>query len=139
MPFVDPFKHACYLHEFQVSSLMIGLTHPLAIPIRMGPLPQEPSQEPLAPPCVPRVAPAYPGRLEAVSERVRLTLDQAISIFNHRETKTEHTAALLSAEYGISSKDIRDIWTRKSWAHDTRLYWTLRPAIARLGQDQPWK
>jgi len=81
MPLVDPFRHDCYFHEFQASSLMIRLTHPLAIPIRMDPLPQEPSQEPLAPPCVLRVASAYPGCLEshpeAVSERVGLTSDQA--------------------------------------------------------------
>jgi len=108
--------------EFQAPSLMAGFKL------------QEPFQEPLAPPHVLQVAPTHPGRHaahpEAVPERVKLTSDQAISIFNHRETKTKHTAALLSAEYGISSKAIRDIWTRRSWAHDTRLYWTLL--------DQQW-
>jgi len=56
--------------------------------------------------------------------RTRLNAEQAINIFHQRATKTKHTAALLAAEYGISSKAIRDIWTRKSWVEDTRPFWT---------------
>ena len=56
--------------------------------------------------------------------RTRLNVQQAINIFNQRATKTKHTAALLAAEYGISSKAIRDIWSRRSWAEDTRPLWT---------------
>ena len=59
-----------------------------------------------------------------MSGRTRLNVQQAINIFNQRATKTKHTAALLAAEYGISSKAIRDIWSRRSWAEDTRPFWT---------------
>jgi len=56
--------------------------------------------------------------------RARLNTEQAVHIFNQRATKTKQTAALLAAEYGISPKAIRDIWTRRSWAEDTRPSWT---------------
>ena len=59
------------------------------------------------------------------AERVKLTPDQAIHIFKLGKTKTPRTAALLAAEYGITPKAIRDIWTRKSWAQDTRPYWSV--------------
>jgi hypothetical protein len=62
---------------------------------------------------------------EVVPERVRLSPDQAIYIFQLRSTKTSRTAALLSAKFGITPKAIRDIWTRRSWADDTRPFWTL--------------
>ena len=48
-------------------------------------------------------------------ERVRLTPDQAMNIYNAKKTKTSRTAALLAIEYGISAKAIRDIWIRRSW------------------------
>ena len=57
------------------------------------------------------------------TDRIRLNPDQAIHIFHLGRTKTAGTAALLAIEYGVSSKAIRDIWTRKSWAQDTRPYW----------------
>jgi hypothetical protein len=53
-------------------------------------------------------------------ERVRLTPDQAMNIYNAKKTKTSRTAALLAIEYGISAKAIRDIWIRRSWAQETR-------------------
>jgi len=56
--------------------------------------------------------------------RARLNPEQAIHIFKQRATKTKDTAALLAAKYGVSSKAIRDIWTRKSWVEDTRPFWT---------------
>jgi len=62
--------------------------------------------------------------LPEARERTRLTADQAISIFNQRRTKTSRTAALLAAKYSISSKAIRDIWTLKSWATETRPHWS---------------
>ena len=57
--------------------------------------------------------------------RARLTADQAIFIFCQRSSKTVRTAALLAAKYGISPKAIRDIWTLKSWAAQTKPYWNL--------------
>lgn len=62
---------------------------------------------------------------DVVIDQSRLTPDQAVRIFKQRQNKTAKTASLLSAEYGVSPKAIRDIWTRKSWVHDTRPYWTL--------------
>jgi len=60
---------------------------------------------------------------EAVPDRVRLTPEQAIDIFKMRGTKKARTASLLATKYGITPKAIRDIWTRKSWAQDTRPHW----------------
>ena len=62
---------------------------------------------------------------EVVPERVRWRPDQAIYIFQLRSTKTSRTAALLSAKFGITPKAICDIWTQRSWADDTRPFWTL--------------
>ena len=56
--------------------------------------------------------------------RIRLTPELARHIYNLKRTKTAGTAALLATKYGISAKAIRDIWTRKSWAKDTRPHWT---------------
>jgi hypothetical protein len=61
---------------------------------------------------------------KVVPERVRLSPDQAIYIFQQRSTKTSRTAALLSAKFGITPKAIRDIWSGRSWADDTRPFWT---------------
>jgi len=60
----------------------------------------------------------------SVAERIRLTPDQAVHIFLLGRTKTAGTAAELASKYGISAKAIRDIWTKKSWAQDTRAHWT---------------
>jgi len=76
-------------------------------------------------PSLPPAGPAtYPEpEPEAVPERARLTKEQAIDIFKIRRTKTARTAGLLATKYGISPKAIRDIWTRKSWAEETRPHW----------------
>jgi len=76
-------------------------------------------------PSLPPAGPAmYPEpETEAVPDRARLTPEQAIDIFKIRRTKTARTAGLLATKYGISPKAIRDIWTRKSWAQDTRPHW----------------
>lgn len=65
------------------------------------------------------------------TERVKLTLDQAIHIFKLGRTKTARTAAQLATEYGITPKAIRDIWTKKSWAQDTRPYWSVYQVASR--------
>ena len=65
-----------------------------------------------------------PELLGVVPERVRLSPDQVIYIFQQRSAKTSRTAALLSAKFGVTPKAIRDIWTGRSWAHDTRPFWT---------------
>jgi len=125
MPFVDPFGHD--YREFQASSsVMQGLANPYAVPTH--PFSAEPSQESLIFPCIisqgaltalsrPEV---HPDPQVVYSNRIKLTPDQAISIFNPRKTKTKRTASLLSTKYGVSSKAIRDIFTRRSWGHCTR-------------------
>jgi hypothetical protein len=125
MPFVDPFGHD--YREFQASSRVLqGLANPYAVPTQ--PFSAELSQESLI---LPRII--CQGALTALSRpeahldsklvysnRIKLTPDQAISIFNQRKTKTKRTASLLSAKYGVSSKAIRDIFTGRSWGHYTR-------------------
>jgi len=76
--------------------------------------------------CTPSFPPAGPviyPEPETVPDRARLSPEQAIDIFRMRRTKTARTASLLATKYGISPKAIRDIWTRKSWAQDTRPHW----------------
>jgi len=64
------------------------------------------------------------------SGRVRLTPALAVHIFNQGKTKTKHSAALLSAKFGVSPKAIRDIWTKRSWASETRPHWTLEGELS---------
>jgi len=63
------------------------------------------------------------SKTHAQAERFKLTPEQAVLIFCEQTTKTAATAALLSTQYGISAKCIRDIWTKRSWANETRPYW----------------
>ena len=79
----------------------------------------------------------------SAKNRFKLTAEQAIHIFTQRTTKTARTASLLSVKYGISPKAIRDIWTLKSWAQETRPFWTrldeqqsTTPAPARFTNRQ---
>ena len=62
-------------------------------------------------------------KTHAQAERFKLTPEQAVAIFCEQTTKTAATAALLSTQYGISAKCIRDIWTKRSWVNETRPYW----------------
>ena len=79
----------------------------------------------------------------SAKNRFKLTAEQAIHIFTHKINKTARTASLLSVKYGISPKAIRDIWTLKSWAQETRPFWTrldeqqsTTPAPARFTNRQ---
>jgi hypothetical protein len=129
MPFVDPFRQDWRDFE-QLSSMtgLIMLTHSEAM-LAARPVCQEPFQESLisSPQHVIHVAATIPRMRpeladtdaelqEAVSGSgpVRLTADMAIHIFNQGKTKTKHSAALLSAEFGVSAKAIRDIWTKRT-------------------------
>ena len=69
----------------------------------------------------------------SAKNRFKLTAEQAVDIFTQRTIKTARTASLLSEKYGISPKAIRDIWTLKSWAQETRPFWT------RLDEQQSWR
>ena len=88
-------------------------------------------QVPLPPECIVQLAASAidtrtePRRLPRPQvvlrmDRVKLRPEQAIYIFQQRSIKTSRTAALLSAKFGITSKAIRDIWTQRSWADETR-------------------
>jgi len=72
------------------------------------------------------------------SGRVRLTPALAVHIFNQGKTKSKRSAALLSAEFGVSPKAIRDIWTKRSWASKTRPHWTLEGKLSFDSRGQPW-
>ena len=120
MPFVDPFRQD--LSEQALSSMTSLSTpiHPRTVTF------QDPCQESLmpspqrvmkgtasAPGARPELADDDAELQEAVvgsgSGRVRLTPALAVHIFNQGKTKTKHSAALLSAKFGISPRAIRDI------------------------------
>jgi len=148
MPFIDPFKYDD--NDFQAmpfpprpnphptsNGLSIAnlrssvseatmFTPMLALPRSHVVFPPSQRDERLAAIALnPHLEPVLPeARERAIEKRARLTADQAILIFNQRRTKTSRTAALLAEEYGISSKAIRDIWTLKSWAAETRPHWS---------------
>ena len=69
----------------------------------------------------PQIGPA-PTRTRVV----KLTVDQAVAIFLARLTIPTLTnprckfAKKLAVEFRISSKAIRDVWNRKTWAEETR-------------------
>ena len=141
MPFVDPF-HQDWC-KFEVPSRMTGLlmlTHHQAMLAAVRPVCQDPCKESLmlspqhimqgaATASHPQLADADTELDEAVSGsgsgRVRLTPALAIHIFNQGKTRTKRTAALLSAEFRVSPKAIRDIWTTRTWAHVTRPNWPM--------------
>ena len=138
MLFLDPFHQDwCELEDLSRVTGLSMLTHTQAM-LAARPVCQEPCQEspmpslhciiPEAPGALPEIADAD-TELQAVlgsgSGRVRLTPALAVYIFNQGKTKTKHTAALLSAEFGVSAKAIRDVWTKQSWAQETRPHWTL--------------
>jgi len=143
MYFVDPFHQDwCKLEELSRTTGLSMLTHPQALLAAVRPVFQEPCQEFLMPSpqgimqgaatasgAHPELADddtelhqASPG---SGSGRVRLTPALAIHIFNEGKTRTKHTATLLSIEFGVSSKAIREIWTKRSWAQETHPHWTL--------------
>jgi len=135
MPFNDPFRQDWC--RFEAPSRMIGqlmLTHTQAMLAAVRPVCQEPCQDflMLSPQHImqgaatashPELADADIELHEAVSGsgagRVRLTPALGIHIFNQGKTRTKRTAALLSAEFGVSAKAIRDIWTTRTWARVT--------------------
>ena len=63
-----------------------------------------------------------------------ITEHEAVQIFHCRpnvpgQSRSFETASLaraLGKRYGVTSKAIRDIWNRRSWAWATRVHWTLR-------------
>jgi hypothetical protein len=141
MPFVDPFHQEwCKLEAPSRTTGLLMLTHHQAMLAAVRPACQEPCKESLmlspqhimqgaATASHPELADADTELHEAVSGsgsgRVTLTPALAIHIFNQGKTRTKRTAALLSAEFRVSAKAIRDIWTTRTWAHVTRPHWPM--------------
>jgi len=139
IPFVDPFSYddrefhtsGFWISEWpQVQTIQTSPHHPAllfqpqrttAIELDASPVLRRTPQLPLG---GPGVFPESQARSGAMTDRIRLTSDQAIHIFFLGKTKTAGTAAELASKYGISAKAIRDIWTKKSWSQDTHPYWT---------------
>jgi len=61
--------------------------------------------------------------------RQRLTHEEAVAIYLARlRHKSCKSAARLAAEFGITAKAVRDVWTGKTWAAQTRSMWKLQSA-----------
>jgi len=61
---------------------------------------------------------------EKGAHKSHLTVEQVVEIFKRKTSKTVHTASLLSQQYGVGSQTIRDIWAGRTWAKETRPFWT---------------
>ena len=60
-------------------------------------------------------------------QRLRLTHEEAVAIYLAKlGPKSCKTAARLAAEFSITAKAVRDVWTRKTWADQTRPLWSMR-------------
>jgi len=131
----DPFRQDWRkLEELSSITGLSMLTHPKVM-LAAHPVCQAPRQGCVisSPQHIIQVVPKVPGARPELSHSYaelqeasfRLTPALAIHIFNQGPTKTKLTAALLSAEFGVSAKAIRDIWTKRTWAQETHPYWTL--------------
>jgi len=61
--------------------------------------------------------------------RQRLTHEEAVAIYLARlGPKSCKTAARMAAEFGVTAKAVRDVWTGKTWAEQTRCVWTVQSA-----------
>jgi len=61
--------------------------------------------------------------------RQRLTHEEAVAIYLAKlGPKSSKTAARMAAEFGITAKAVRDVWTGKTWADQTRCVWTVQSA-----------
>jgi len=146
VPFVDPFSYDVRAFQAvgffssecdeprQQSRLGLSLSDDRGVPAeeprqnramepdtRSMPLQRVPSIPPAGPSTFPEPRPVVAA--SGHGDRNRLTPEQAIHIYNLGRTRVGGTAAILALQYGISAKAIRDIWTRKSWAQDTRPHW----------------
>jgi hypothetical protein len=57
--------------------------------------------------------------------------EQAVEIFKARDVnrkKQDKLCTRLSAQYGISTKAVRDIWNLRTWSHVTKPFWTSKDA-----------
>ena len=58
--------------------------------------------------------------------RIVLTPADAVMIYKakHQKHADRGTAARCSAQYGITSKAVRDVWNHRTWTMETSPYWT---------------
>jgi hypothetical protein len=56
--------------------------------------------------------------------RARLSEDQVLAIFQARDSASATRVAVI---YGVNEKTVRDIWTGRTWARETRHLDTARP------------
>ena len=61
---------------------------------------------------------------EKGAHKSHLSVGQVVEIFKRKTSKTGGTASLLSQQYGVGDRTIRDIWGGKTWAKETRPFWT---------------
>jgi hypothetical protein len=58
--------------------------------------------------------------------QTRLTKDQAIAVYlAGLGPKSRTRASKIAAEFGVTSKTIRDVWTRKTWVTETMPLWNM--------------
>ena len=58
--------------------------------------------------------------------QTRLTKDQAIAVYlAGLGPKSRTRASKIAAEFGVTSKTIRDVWTRKTWVTETMPVWNM--------------
>jgi len=70
--------------------------------------------------------PGQPAQQATVRPRSRLTHEEAVAIFLAKlGPKVGRTASLLAAEFRITPKAVRDIWTMKTWSEHTRRLMTM--------------
>jgi uncharacterized alpha-E superfamily protein len=59
--------------------------------------------------------------------RTRLKHEEAVAIYLARHgPKSCKTAARLAAEFRITAKAVRDVWTKKTWTDQTKCVWTVQ-------------
>jgi len=89
-------------------------------------------QRSLSKPIIVSVGTTKPGNKEVKVEKVRparmrLKPEQAVAIYLAKlGPKSCKTAALLAAEFCITAKAVRDVWTRKTWGDQTKNVWAMR-------------
>eukprot|EP00960_Hanusia_phi_P064775 765910-Hanusia_phi.AAC.1 len=68
-----------------------------------------------------------------------LTPSLASDIFAQRSLKPGYVAiesSFVARQYGVSSKTVRDIWSRRSWAKATRPLWTVEEQQAQSTKQE---
>lgn len=72
----------------------------------------------------------------------RFAEHEAVKVFlcrptapGRRSCKTASLARALGEHYGVTSKAIRDVWNRRSWAWATRAHWTPRECQEELHES----